>query len=286
MKLPWQVIMHLTERHAEGYEQPVVSEGSESAGAPVFLNEAEFAALKFGCEKNVFDYAARTVEKYQRMFAAADPSIIKAYVEGRVDAVIPVFTNDSAPEYDLVFFAIVDRVDGVDPRRPGAVSDFDLCIADHDGDKSRVGGVTQLVQGPNGVIPSFVRLERSKERHDFIRNVFAYLPADDEIFEFCGAFANRELGFPRRDLPRGDGGSVAGLIQDGPKGFQGFLSDVGASVGQPSVENELEKFLRAIVRIVISDQVMWLTSHECPNLRFKFGNVFAATRESRFSTSK
>jgi hypothetical protein len=26
--------MHLTERHAEGYEQPVVSEGSETAGAP------------------------------------------------------------------------------------------------------------------------------------------------------------------------------------------------------------------------------------------------------------
>jgi hypothetical protein len=139
--------------------------------------------------------------------------------------------------------------------------------------------VTQLIQGPEGVIPSLVRLEYSKERDNFLGDIAANAASIYEIVQFGEAVADRELRSLGGDFSRRDSGGVSGLIEDGSESLKGLLSNLRAGIGQPLGELEFELLLGRIVRIDLTPQFVWLFLLKDPNLAIKFGDVFAASRE-------
>ena len=262
-----------------------VSKKSEIAGAPALFDKPELAAPRFRGGEDALDYAARSVEEANRIFAASNLGLIKAYIEGDACVVVPVFADSSASKYDLVFFAVVDGLKGDDSRWTD-VMDADISPADHDGDQRGVGRITQLVHCPNGFIPSLVRLERAKERHDFFRDVFADFSPFYQVFEFGSAVADRELSSFGGEPPGCDGGTVSGLIKGRSEVFQSLLGDDGANVGQSRFEFEFEHLLSWVAGIRLVDHFVWLFEHENSDECMKFGNVFAATREPRSGAGK
>lgn len=257
---------------------------NRQANAAKLLDEPDLAALCFRTEQDASDFARRSVEESNRRYAAADPSILKAYVEGRADIVVPWFPNFTSSKYDLIFSAVVDGVDSINFSQSGPVTDFNVGAPDRHRDQGHMVRITKLVQGPEGVISSLVRLETSKERHDFVREVFGS-PFDTRFqsTEIVGDGEVCEFGV---DLPSRDCTSVGRLIEDRSKSLKRLDSQMSPGFGEPLGKFEFENLVGLIVRIDLRDQFVWLFLEKDHNLPIKFGNVFVASRELLFGTAK
>jgi hypothetical protein len=254
---------------------------ASAAVAASSFDVAESAALRFGKHQDALDFARRTHEESVNILAATRLDFVERYRKGRANIVVQVLSDQGAAEYDLIFGAFVTRIDGSDIASAAVVVKGNGASTDVDGDQLFMPVVTELVYGPEGVATSLVWLERTKERHDIIRDIAANPAACDEVIEFIDAVGDRELrplrvGF----LAPGNGGSVAGLVKCETEGLQGFRRQHGAPFRQPLTECEFQKLVASIIRINLSDQFVWLTRKECPNLPFHVGNVFVASREA------
>jgi hypothetical protein len=88
-------------------------------------------------------------------------------------------------------------------------------IANFERDESTVFlGVTELVKGPEGIIPSFVWAERQKQRCDFRRTILGDLPAVSVVIEAGRVVSERKVSSFGGDLFAGDGTSVANLVEN------------------------------------------------------------------------
>ena len=257
---------------------------NRQADAAKLFDEPDSATLCFRTEQDAADFARRSVEESNRRYAAADSNILKAYVEGRADIVVPWFSDFTPSKYDFIFSAVVDGVDSINFHRSGSVTNFNVGAPDRHGGQSHMVRVTKLVHGPEGIIPSFVRLETSKERHDFVREVFG--SPFDARFQSIEIVGDREVGGFGVDLPSRDCTSVGRLIEDRSKPLKCLDSQMSPGFGEPFGKFEFENFVGLIVRIDLRDQFVWLFLEKDHNLPIKFGNVFIASRESLFGTAK
>jgi hypothetical protein len=82
--------MHLTERNALMYEQRVVSEGSEAAGAPELFDESESTTLCFRTPADAFNYAVHSAEYVSRVFPSKRLESVDFYIEGKITAEIGI----------------------------------------------------------------------------------------------------------------------------------------------------------------------------------------------------
>ncbi len=182
--------MRLTEQESQAKSGVVVSEETDSAGAPAdrkLRDKSESAALSFGSHQDALDYAARFVEESSRRFAAQSLNAVDCYLKGEVAAYVRIKSSRNGHQSHLMFVSIPASSDPVRANRmadTGTIRDFGheigQGIPNPDGDESAVFlGITKLVQGPEGVIRSFVWLETPKNRIDFRWNVLA--PANNTI---------------------------------------------------------------------------------------------------------
>jgi hypothetical protein len=162
-----------------------------AAGAVVLLDKPETPALCFRSSKDALDFARDGLKKGNRNWVWHKIDFAESYENGDIEIVIKVAIRGHPGNYHLVFFAIPSR-EMNSKTGPTQMMDGHPATASPDGDESGMCSVTELVQGPNGVIPSFVRLERSKKRHDIRRQVFASTP--NVVLHVRGSIPKRKLG--------------------------------------------------------------------------------------------
>ena len=73
----------------------------------------------------------------------------------------------------------------------------------------------RLVQGPNGVIPSFVWLERPEDGDDLIGHVLTDFSPANQVIEIREAVCDGELGSLEARVAGDLGGGVSGLGRTG-----------------------------------------------------------------------
>jgi hypothetical protein len=123
----------------------------------------------------------KSAENINRRFAAGDLQLINRYHEGHLHIELKMASGTDAAEYDLILGAVPSR------HRYTAMASNAPPLHMHSRDDSdrdqelMFVGVTEAVQGPQGIIPSLVWIERSKERQDFIRDVVAAFAANDIV---------------------------------------------------------------------------------------------------------
>jgi hypothetical protein len=253
-----------------------------AAIAAVLAEESKSAALCFSSQKDAIDYANRLVEDAQAQFAARNLSIVKAYIEGRVHAVFPLHSLSGHSEYQLVFSAIPMKVSGLNWGLAGRWDDCEISGAtDPNREKVGVGCVTQLVYSPEGIIPSFVRLERAKERHDRIGDIGADLTSFDEIFEFIGAVRDGELRALKPRAAGNLGSGVARSIQGRTKREKNLASEVIADRRQSPLKSEYMKLI-GNVRVFLNDDAIWGLLHERVDVPVKLGAPFSRVQKRAF----
>jgi hypothetical protein len=114
-------------------------------------------------------------------------------------------------------------------------------------------GVTELVQGPEGVIPSLVWLEPPKYRSDFRRQIPTNVPRTvDVVVEVGQRVGEGKVGLFELNVPTRDRGGVAGLVEGGSEVAGNIEQNAGKHLGQLSRELDLVNMLSRL-RIFIND---------------------------------
>jgi hypothetical protein len=213
-----------------------------------------------------------SAEYSDHLMAGYEINFAKRYLEGKMHVIVEFASRRNARKYDLVFFAIPDnRVQNLGGSAKDSIADEHAAGCKRDGDKSCMGGVTQLVKSPDGVIPSFVRLERHKKRKNFSWQVVSDFTFDD-IGEPINVIPNGKLGLLGGDLTRCDRSSVTDLVKCGSKSFKSLRSGVGATVGNPFSELEFMELCNSIC-IQFYDTMAWCFFDKGLNSLVKAPNV-------------
>ena len=160
----------------------------------------------------------------------------------------------------------------------------DASSSNADPQHDRMGRITQSVKDPEGMsIPSFVRLEPTKERLNFFRQVAAV--SFDPVFNVTGRLGDRKHRSFRAHFPRDNRRSVGGLIANRTQCEQGLKSKIVATDRQPFGEFELMDLVDAI-SIQFHHQFVWLVKKEPLDLPVKIDELLLCSQEPPLGTIK
>ena len=142
-------------------------------------------------------------------------------------------------------------------------------------------GVTELVYGPKGVIPSFIWIETSKKGRDLRREMTARLPfAIDVLIKLIKAICEREIGFLQTRASASESGSISALIQSGPQIVDGIEDDTRKDFWNGLSKPDLVGFLTKI-QIKIGNMPPWLFADKSLNEIFEITDVMMRAIEGQ-----
>jgi hypothetical protein len=161
--------------------------------------EAKAAALRFRGQNDALDFDAHSQEHVAGGSTVPTLHAANLYREGKVAAYLSILPRWSGHEYQLAFLRVPSIAhDGPDARNvmgTRIMRDHPENVADLGGDKSAMFlRVTELVETPEGVIPSFVWVAATKERHDFRREIAANSASIDIVIEAGEVVCERKVG--------------------------------------------------------------------------------------------
>jgi hypothetical protein len=170
------------------------------------------AALSFSSHQDALDFARNGIEHANGVAALNPVEFVKAYKERNLAIVLKVTAGCDAGEFDLIFVAVPLHGAEFEATRHDHVLEASPAGKHPDRDQQSVlVGITKLVEGPEGVIPSFVRIERAKQRTDFRREVFA--PPLGHSIKISNRVPEGEIGVLGVSLSTEDSGGVSGLVK-------------------------------------------------------------------------
>jgi hypothetical protein len=251
-------------------------------------DKPESAALRFSSHQDALDYARHAVEDANHRLASQSLNAVDRYRKGDVGIYINMRSRSSGHQCDLVFFRVP-----ADARaaRADYVGD-PLVISDSSAEEGRwisnderlegtvFLGVSNLVEGPKGVIPSSVSIETSKNVPDFRGQVLA--STGEVVPEFLFGGAKGKFGCFQGGALSGDSRGVAGLIEGGSQVVGGIEQNAWQHLRQLLSEFDFMKVV-SWVRIFVNEAGPWLFCNETVNSFVEIANVMmcADQRQSR-----
>src|SRR5215208_1285503 len=238
----------------------------QGAGAPEISEKSDSLALSFSGPQDAINFARAGIQDANRRAACDAVELVKSYKEAKLDIVLNVTAGSDPSSYDLVFSAVVNWGRKSKSTLHSQVFDLHPAAIDTDGDQQSVlVGVTELVECPEGIIPSLMRIERSKQRSDFRRQIFAS-PFGVNI-QFTGAVGEGEVGIFRLRDPSENGCGITTLIECGPQRFNRLDGGIGPTIGD--FARKLEAMDRVPIRVHLTDRSSWFIFEKSLNTFFQ-----------------
>lgn len=176
-----------------------------AAAAAELGNKPDSAALCFRSHQDALDYDAHCVEDANRRLAAESIDAIDRYRNSDVCCYVRLrrckVATARSEQCDLGFFRVpadTARTHDIN-NRPVIAGESRIKESFRILDLSRIEsavflGITELVQSPEAIIPSFVWVERPKQRYYFRRQIVANLPAYNIVIKAGDVVSEREVG--------------------------------------------------------------------------------------------
>lgn len=203
---------------------------------------------------------------------------VEAYEKGNIGVVFELPAGHDAQIFDLIFFAIPSRGEELEAAS-GPPAHLHLRSKRPDRHKEPVFvGVTELVEGPQGIIPSLVRIEASKQRADLAGQV----PASSlyHSIQVSNVVGDRKIGILGLGNSVENGDGVSGLVESGPQRLKGFNGSVGPTIGK--IARELHRVGNDAFRIRLFDPLVWFLLEEGADTFLKPTRVFLTALEPSF----
>ena len=131
------------------------------------------------------------------------------------------------------------------------------------------------VECPQKIIPSFVWLERFKERPNLIREMLKNSPT----LELRFAVSDREFSLPTFNASRGPENSEDSLVKSIPKISNSVSSYIEQSIRDRFGEHGFVEFMDSI-RIRLDNNGCWLSFVKGKNLLVKIKDVFLSPSQT------
>jgi hypothetical protein len=144
-------------------------------------------------------------------------------------------------------------------------------------------GVTELVQGPEGVIPSFVCILPPEQRDDFRGAIFADLPAVNVVVESGSVISERKISSFGVGFPACDSGRVSGLIENGAEIVGNIKQNAGEQLRKFLHEFDLVKMLPRF-RVLLNEMGPWVAADKFINEHIEIVDVLLCANERQSRT--
>ena len=215
-------------------------------------DQPDALGLCFGRENDPLDLFSQFPQHGNNWRTGKHPlDFAKRYSEGEINLVAELASRTDNSIYHLVFFAIPNHCgNGGWIRRVGATSRNEALSGSR---KKSASDWCQpsmealppdAVEANEKVVPSWIRLERAKQRHDLRREVFA--SSAYGVLELGGVIRYGELNKIEPLMLKTDRDSIGGLIQRGAKRFQRFVGNVSRPIGKLPPEFDLVRLANTI----------------------------------------
>jgi len=218
------------------------------------------SALRFDTQEDALNFAAKLVEDSKHWLAVHNLNIVKRYKEAELEIVLVCRFDSESEKFHLVLSSIPDMGSGHLKESCSLDASGPANHASPDGNNVfMLIPVTNFVECPQEVIASQVRLESTKERLHFFRQV---LGSPETIGHLSGTSSERECSILRIDFASSDRYSVSGIVESVPK----ILHEIGSSIS-----NDRRDFLghfdlvhNAVrsLRVRLSNSCVWVDTSE------------------------
>jgi hypothetical protein len=209
--------------------------------------------------------------------------VLDRYKKGELDVVLKIGSARNSRVFDVIFNVVpVDSLGDLDVcslgRSPKSASRSD---ANNKCDQGVFTGVSDLVEGVERVIPSFVAFESSKDRLDFRSQILASAP--HAVFEIDGRIPERKGNISGIEVAAGGKmGGEGGMIETGPSVLDHFCSEDAPPEWKSFSEFDFVDFVSSI-KVRLNEFSVWLFTEKNANLGFQCCQVFLCAREPAVS---
>lgn len=277
---------------------PIANLYSLDFGEPVLealagmaLEQPDAASFSLGSAKDSLDLFDQFPQRRNNGRARKDAlDFAERYREGELDFVIELAAGTNNPVHHLVFFAIPNHV-----RNIGGVFGNWPCPNHRSAALGGKKAATDRLQKPveslpsdaikcnDEIVPSGVRLERVKQRHDVRREIFASSPHG--VLELSGIIGNGKMDEIGSSVVAADPDRVGGLIEGGTQSLQSLVGNVGVPIGDLASEFDFVRFANAVrVRLDHSNVGLFFVEPLQPGIECT--NVMFCPRETALGAGK
>lgn len=202
------------------------------------LQEADALGLRFNTHDDALNYADERLKDINHRLLVHKLDIVNRYKHHELNVHVEFTSSNIARKYHLVFGSVpVRHLKGGVPRNRYRGEAHTLSDYGYRADGSVFIGITKLVESPDEVIPSFVRLEPANEVADFFRNFFK--ETVNSVIEFSLTVANGEV----LELPHK---SEHGVIESGAEVIDNVASTPSEAAWHGLNELELVNLMNAV----------------------------------------
>src|ERR1043166_6909135 len=137
------------------------------------IQESDTLGLRFNSHNDALNFADKLVKDSKHWLSVHELDIVNRYKKHDLNVHVEFTSSNIAGKCHLIFGSVPVRhmKRGVPRSRYGGEA-HTLSNYGHRTDGPVFIGITKLVESPDEVIPSFVRLEPANEVADFFRNFF------------------------------------------------------------------------------------------------------------------
>jgi hypothetical protein len=239
-------------------DKPAPTGGGLGAGAP---ERTETKTLRFNSGQDAFDFAYHVVENSNRWLVSNSLNWPERYEKGNLHIVFNVRLGADDGQYDLVFVHVPSgwESEAAVGTRHGEILDVNVSDIRPDGDEQpMLGPIRHFIECPDKIVPSFVWLERAKQREDIRQQIFASTPVNYVSFQFGGAVGNGKVGVLGVGLARKNCGGKPSLVQDSSQLLSRSDSFINEVVGKRLGEFDFVSLVHAI-HVWLNDTGVWFT---------------------------
>ena len=237
------------------------------------VEQADAPRLSFDSHEAALDFAKQGVEETGRFLARHSLDLADHYKHMKCEVVTKCRSMRDASEYHLIFRAVPlgwprDEA-GLAGTAEESLIESGVTNGVNDGKNDFMFvGITQLVQSPEGTIPSFVWLKRHHHVKDFFRYVLG-APLSRVVLTSNGGFVatEREVGVVA-GFASSDSSSISGSIERGAQMAEDFKGDPWQGGWEGFGQLDLMRILSS-VGIWFNDSGVWVAVDEASHLSFK-----------------
>lgn len=249
-------------------------------------DDPDSLTLSFSSQDDALNFAKQAVQDSKDFLTANNLNIAERYVKGELALVAKFRTRLGDGVYQLLFCAIpswcADESSG--PHRHRVDEHMHASAGETDArNYSVLISGSYPVKCPEKIVPSFVWLERSKERHNILGDILT--SSLDYIFEVGSTAGEGEVSTFRVRASTGDGCHISGLVEGGSHIAERIDSNVGETFWEGFDELKLVHALESVV-VELNDVGAWIGFTECIDFYRQVTEVFLCATDASLGAIK
>jgi hypothetical protein len=241
------------------------------------LHKPKTPGLRFNTHKDALDFSAKSVEDSNNWLAVNNLDFVKRYKNTEIEIVLEFCFGAEGDKYHLVFCSVPNMGIGhLEETSTANLSPNANESGANRNDHFMLVSIAYLVECPQEVIPSLVRLEPAKERLDLLGYI---LGPHQRICHLSDTTSEGEGSVFGAAAARSNSYRVPGIVESTPKVVHQVPGNVPNGIWERRGQLDLVNLMVRLLRVRFNNSCVWIDLSKLCDLPLKLDEVFFSPSE-------